>query len=136
MLWDEAQSTGLAIPPGQYLLGNAGFALNEHPVNKEELFNLRHAGAHNVIERIFGFDKKKFNPFLNGCEYSVPMQSQIILLMCFIHNFLQREDPDETTWEFKNLNDEDWPLELEEQSQPILHNMGTNDQELEAATNM
>ncbi|KAG0149876.1 hypothetical protein CROQUDRAFT_684874, partial [Cronartium quercuum f. sp. fusiforme G11] len=71
MLWDEARSTGLAIPPGQYLLGNAGFALNEQcltpykghcyhlrdPVNKEELFNLRHVDALSVIERIFGFDK-------------------------------------------------------------------------------
>lgn len=30
------------------------------PVNPKELYNLRHASAHNVVERIFGVLKQRF----------------------------------------------------------------------------
>ena len=47
------------------------------PQNKEELFNLRHAQARNVIERIFGVLKKRFRILLIGPEYDITIQAQI-----------------------------------------------------------
>ena len=41
------------------------------PVNKEELFNLRHAQAQNVIEHIFGVLKRRFRILVIPPEYSV-----------------------------------------------------------------
>ncbi|KAI7956854.1 hypothetical protein MJO28_003949 [Puccinia striiformis f. sp. tritici] len=71
-LWDEAWISSLKIPPGKWLLGDAGFPLSESclvpyrstkyhlkdwdvpggkkPQTYKELFNLRHASARNVIE--------------------------------------------------------------------------------------
>jgi len=47
------------------------------PANKEELFNLHHASARNVIERIFGVLKRHFCILLLAPEYSLDIQAQI-----------------------------------------------------------
>jgi hypothetical protein len=65
------------------------------PDNKEELFNLRHAQARNVIERIFGVLKRRFRILLIPPEYSVKVQAQIPSALCAIHNFIQIHDPKE-----------------------------------------
>ncbi|POW12086.1 hypothetical protein PSHT_08211 [Puccinia striiformis] len=87
-LWDEARISSLKIPPGKWLLGDAGFPLSESclvpyrstkyhlkdwdvpggkkPQTYKELFNLRHASARNV---------------------------KVIIVMAFIHNFLRVTDP-------------------------------------------
>lgn len=64
-------------------------------MNKEELFNLRHAQARNVIERIFGVLKRRFRILLIPPEYSVKVQAQIPSALCAIHNFIQIHDPAE-----------------------------------------
>src|ERR1700733_3755611 len=65
------------------------------PQNKEELFNLRHAQARNVIERIFGVLKKRFRILLIGPEYDITIQAQIPAALCAIHNFIRIHDPQE-----------------------------------------
>lgn len=65
------------------------------PANKEELFNLRHAQARNVVERIFGVIKRRFRILLLGQEYSMKVQAQIPAALAAIHNFILHHDPNE-----------------------------------------
>lgn len=65
------------------------------PVNKEELFNLRHASARNVIERIFGVVKRRFRILLISPEYSIDIQARIPTALCALHNYIRAHDPDE-----------------------------------------
>jgi hypothetical protein len=71
------------------------------PANKEELFNLRHAQARNIIERIFGVLKNRFKILLHCPSYSVEVQAQIPAALCTIHNFIhlhhsqEREEAEE-----------------------------------------
>jgi len=62
------------------------------PVNKEEIFNLRHAQARNIIERIFGVLKNRFRILLIGPGYSVEVQAKIPAALCAIHNFIRLHD--------------------------------------------
>ena len=81
-VWRDAKlHNGFTTPPGKYWLGDAGYAntdtilvpyrrtryhLKEQRLSKQrpetakELFNLRHAALRNVIERIFGVVKRKY----------------------------------------------------------------------------
>jgi hypothetical protein len=80
-LLDHARELGLEIPPGCFLLGDAGFSLttsiltpyrgvryhlnefgpgSSRPRNPKELFNLRHARLRAAVERFFGVLKEKF----------------------------------------------------------------------------
>ena len=45
------------------------------PTTKEELFNLRHASAHNVIECIFGVLKRRFRILHLAPEYDMEVQA-------------------------------------------------------------
>ena len=65
------------------------------PENKEELFNLCHAQARNVIEHIFGVLKKRFRILLIGPEYDITIQVQIPAALCAIHNFIHIHNPQE-----------------------------------------
>ena len=64
------------------------FILFYRPVNKEELFNLRHASARNVIERIFGVLKQRFRILLLAPQYSLEIQARIPAALAAIHNFI------------------------------------------------
>lgn len=63
------------------------------PVNKEELFNLHHACARNVIERIFGVLKKRFQILVILPDYEMGLQACIPPALAAIHNFIQHHDP-------------------------------------------
>jgi DDE superfamily endonuclease len=65
------------------------------PVNKEELFNLRHAQAQNVVEHIFGVLKHWFCILLIGPEYNPKIQARIVSALCTIHNFICIYNPKE-----------------------------------------
>jgi len=69
--------------------------INCRPKSKEELFNLRHASARNVIERIFGVLKRRFRILLLAPEYSMYIQARIPAALCAIHNFISIHDPAE-----------------------------------------
>ena len=84
------ETKGFQIPAGKYCLGDAGYSnsdyflvpykgvryhLNEQKLaslksaNAKELFNLRHASLRNIIERIFGVVKRRFQIFDKTPEY-------------------------------------------------------------------
>lgn len=70
-------------------------------MNREEFFNLHHASARNVIERIFGVLKRRFHILLLPTEYSMDTQVKILAVLCAIHNFIRfhtdSTDDDEAT---------------------------------------
>jgi hypothetical protein len=63
------------------------------PASKEELFNLRHASARNVVERIFGVLKRRFRILILPPEYDMGIQARIPAALCALHNFIRRHDP-------------------------------------------
>jgi hypothetical protein len=75
------------------------------PVNKEELFNLRHASARNVIERIFGVLKRRFRILLIAPEYNLEIQARIPAALCTIHNFIRTHEADDPVTEPDRLDD-------------------------------
>jgi hypothetical protein len=63
------------------------------PQNKEELYNLQHASAHNVVERIFSVMKNQFNILKQSPQYAMSVQVCIPLALCALHNFIVEHDP-------------------------------------------
>jgi hypothetical protein len=63
------------------------------PVNAEELFNLRHAMARNVIERIFGVLKRRFRILVCPPEVDMVWQARLPAALAAIHNFIRDHDP-------------------------------------------
>src|SRR5690349_4464280 len=59
------------------------------PQDYKELFNLRHSQARNVIERIFGILKKRFPIIVQAPEFSLSMQSKLVIACCVLHNFIR-----------------------------------------------
>ncbi|CAK9781317.1 unnamed protein product [Cutaneotrichosporon oleaginosum] len=145
-LFAEALNTDLRIPEGRSLLADAGFGMSPHlltpyrqvryhlkeyargrqaPLNPKELYNLRHASARNVIERIFGVLKNRFRIVAHGTKYPVRTQLFMILSVCVLHNMLRSkhvddaaamrplEDPAEADpgWDDDDNDDDDEPLE-------------------------
>ncbi|KNZ62873.1 uncharacterized protein VP01_12136g1, partial [Puccinia sorghi] len=65
------------------------------PQNYQELYNLRHLSAQDVIKRIFGVVKRRFKVFATGCHYNIEIQVKVIILMTFLHNFMQVNNPND-----------------------------------------
>ncbi|KAL0290035.1 UNVERIFIED_CONTAM: hypothetical protein Sradi_7059000, partial [Sesamum radiatum] len=63
------------------------------PQNKEELFNLKHSSARNVIERTFGLLKVRWGILRSPSFYPIDVQSKIIIACCLLHNFIRNEMP-------------------------------------------
>ena len=94
------------------------FSLGDRkPVNKEELFNLRHATKRNVVERTYGVIKIQF-PILNSMpSYSIEDQVKLTQCCVFIYNFIRRrnlnwlfddnENDDNNNDDDDNVNDDD-----------------------------
>lgn len=68
------------------------FYLLLRPRNKEELFNLRHASARNVVERIFGVVKKRWSILTRPSQFSMGIQAQIPPALAALHNFIHTHD--------------------------------------------
>lgn len=60
-----------------------------------ELFNLRHAMARNVIERIFGVLKRRFRILIVPPELDMHWQARLPAALTAIHDFIQDHDPDD-----------------------------------------
>ena len=60
------------------------------PRNAKELFNLRHASARNVVERIFGILKRRFQILQLLPEYAMEIQSLIPPALAALHNFIRQ----------------------------------------------
>jgi hypothetical protein len=65
------------------------------PINKEELFNLRHSSARNIIERIFGILKQRYRILLLAPGFNLDIQARIPASLSAIHNFIRIHNPDE-----------------------------------------
>ncbi|KAL0355679.1 UNVERIFIED_CONTAM: hypothetical protein Sradi_4014800 [Sesamum radiatum] len=65
------------------------------PQNKEELFNLKHSSARNVIEHAFGLLKVRWAILRSHSFYPMKVQNRIMMACCYLHNFLCREIPDD-----------------------------------------
>ncbi|SRR6266576_3813981 len=65
------------------------------PKNAQELFNLWHAQARNVIERIFGVLKRHFRILLLSPEYNMEIQACIPAALAAIHNFIRINDSED-----------------------------------------
>ncbi|KAH7917939.1 hypothetical protein BV22DRAFT_1025469 [Leucogyrophana mollusca] len=61
----------------------------QRPANKEELLNLRHVSACNVIKCIFGVLKRHLRILLLAPEYGLDIQGRVPAALCAIHNFLR-----------------------------------------------
>jgi hypothetical protein len=65
------------------------------PANADELFNLQHASARNIIKRIFGVLKQHFCILVCPAEIDMDLQARIPAALTTIHNFIHVHDPDE-----------------------------------------
>jgi DDE superfamily endonuclease len=63
------------------------------PRNAKELFNVRHASARNVIDRIFGILKGRFHILEVAPQYDIRIQVLIPLALAALHNFIRQYDP-------------------------------------------
>ncbi|XP_057770556.1 uncharacterized protein LOC130990354 [Salvia miltiorrhiza] len=126
---------GLRVPKGNYYLCDNSYAncdgflapyksvryhLKEwgpmcaRPQNTQELFNLRHAKARNIIERAFGIMKMRWGILQSTSYYPVKTQNRLIMAWFIINNFIRSEmavDPIEQ--EFDNLFQDNAVLETE-----------------------
>ena len=73
------------------------------PSNPRELFNLRHASARNVIERIFGILKRHFRILLLAPEYDMDVQARVPPALSALHNFIRQHDPSDIE-DYANTN--------------------------------
>lgn len=107
----HAKAQGFKAPPGCFYLADNGYsnrdplvlvpyqktryhlreqyATGRKPESKEELFNLRHSQARNVVERAFGVLKKRFKILaLPRHGFSLSTQIKLIFVLTAIHNFM------------------------------------------------
>jgi hypothetical protein len=75
---------------------------DSRPKNARELFNLRHAQARNIVERIFGIAKRRFGIFSRAPEYPIETQSRLIAAVGALHNFLRIHDQDDDARDLGN----------------------------------
>ncbi|KAL0444602.1 UNVERIFIED_CONTAM: hypothetical protein Slati_2182900 [Sesamum latifolium] len=97
--------TDLRIPTGNYYLCDNGYTNGEGfltpyrkvryhlrewdrvaagPQNKEELFNLKHSSARNVIECAFGLLKVRWAILRSHSFYHVKVHNRIIMACCYL----------------------------------------------------
>ncbi|KAE9385974.1 hypothetical protein BT96DRAFT_1087972, partial [Gymnopus androsaceus JB14] len=62
-------------------------------VNREELFNLRHAVARNVIEQIFSIVKSRWEVLNCPANFDMSIQARIPPALAALHNFILQFDP-------------------------------------------
>ena len=62
------------------------------PANPEELFNLHHAMARNIVERIFGILKNRFGILRCNPNLDVDVQAKIAPALAAIHNVIREYD--------------------------------------------
>jgi len=69
------------------------------PADAQELFNRHHSKLRNVIERTFGAAKAKWQMLKAVPHYQGIKQSQIILALCGLHNYVHElEGQQQVRW--------------------------------------
>jgi DDE superfamily endonuclease len=90
--WGRAHLQCISIRNSSVIYNDLPFP---RPANHQELFNLRHMSARNVIERAFGILKKQFRILLLPPTYGMTTQVRIPVALCFLHNFILAHDSEE-----------------------------------------
>lgn len=62
------------------------------PRTKEELFNLHHAQARNMVKHIFGVVKKHWDILNQPSQYDMDIQAAIPAGLAAVHNFIIEHD--------------------------------------------
>jgi hypothetical protein len=65
------------------------------PKNHREIFNLCHVKACNVIGRVFGIVKHRFQQLVVAPEYDLTTQAKMVPAICVLHNFIRIYDVDD-----------------------------------------
>jgi DDE superfamily endonuclease len=91
----EWGAAGVWYVSAQYIYYSTDLSSGTSPANAKEIFNLRHAQARNVIERIFGVLKQRFRILLLPPRYPLEFQPRIPAALCALQNFIQETDVDE-----------------------------------------
>ncbi|KAL8480930.1 hypothetical protein ACS0TY_027448 [Phlomoides rotata] len=81
------------------------------PQTYQEYFNLKHAKAHNCIERFFGILKARWGILKSNSHYPIKTKNRFILGCCLLHNFIRAHisvDPyeAEVPKSFTDVNDD------------------------------
>ena len=109
-VWRDAKSRGFRLPPGKYMLADAGYPsevmlltpfrgvayhLKEfrnrryNPESAQELFNYKHASLRSEIERSFGRLKARFRILRTMPRFSFNLQRKLVMCCFVLHNFIQ-----------------------------------------------
>lgn len=75
-------------------------------MSREELYNLQHSQAWNVVERIFGVLKKKWGILTCPPQFDMAVQVQVPPALAALHNFIMDHDPDDVN-QFLNSDEGD-----------------------------
>jgi hypothetical protein len=65
------------------------------PTTPQELFNLRHASAQNIVERIFGILKNRFAILQHNPSLTPKVQAHLPAALAALHNLICKYDPEE-----------------------------------------
>ena len=65
------------------------------PANSQELFNLWHASAHNIVEHMFSILKNCFAILRGNPNLDIDTQAMIALALAAIHNIIQDYNEEE-----------------------------------------
>jgi len=65
------------------------------PTTPQELFNLRHASARNIVERIFGILKNRFAILQHNPSLTPKVQAHLPAALAALHNVIRKYDPEE-----------------------------------------
>lgn len=67
----------------------------ETPQTPQEMYNMRHTKARNVIERAFGIMKMRWGILRSASYYPIKTQIRIIMACFLLHNFIRNEMSDD-----------------------------------------
>jgi hypothetical protein len=90
------------------------------PWNQEELFNLCHAQARNVVERIFGVIKKRWDILTRAPHFDMAIQARIPAGLAALHNFIMKYDIEDAEELVVRVND-DMPGDIDYGSFAVSH---------------
>ncbi|CAL1394628.1 unnamed protein product [Linum trigynum] len=135
-----ARPNGLRVLKGNYYLVDAGYSNCEGflapfrgqkyhlkewgggnmPLTLEEYFNMKHAIARNVIERIFGILKMRWAILRETSWFSPEVVTQLVNACCLMHNFIKLEQGVDTfEWDYRDKEPEQHPSTIVEKIELI-----------------
>jgi hypothetical protein len=81
------------------------------PTTPQELFNLRHASARNIVERIFGILKNRFAILRHNPDLTPKVQAHLPAALAALHNVIRKYDPEEIHDRIRELDVPEYDLD-------------------------